>query len=109
VIGNRNKSLIYFEPANRTLTHDDQFVNEDFKEMIGFMSINDKAYIATEDCVRHYYQYEKGVWKFEKLVLDTKTLNEGVEEHYVEFHFWPTSKLPERVFLITTAIFSKPD
>jgi len=109
VIGNKNKSLIHFEPANRTLNYDDQFVSEDFAELNGFMSINDKAYVITDDCIRYYFQYEPGVWKFEKILMDKKTLNEGVQEFYQEFHFWPTEKLPERIFIITTAIFNKPD
>lgn len=101
--------MIVFEPENRTFEYNDRFVTEDFKELKAYKAINDRAYVITEDTVRYYYQYAKGEWKFEKELLNSAKLNEGVQEFYYDLFFWPTEKLPERIFVISTAIFSKPD
>lgn len=66
IIGNRNKSLIHFEPENKTFEYDDRFINENFTELRAFKQVNDKAYVITEDSLIYYHLEADGQWVYIK-------------------------------------------
>lgn len=65
--------------------------------------------MITEDHVRYYKQSSEGVWSFEKELISQKTLNPGIVEYYYDLYFFPTKKFPDRVILLTTAVFEKKE